>query len=226
VETRAARFRAGLRIGLGPAAAVLPLGVTFGAFAVTTGWGPWAAVGASVLSYSGSAQFAVATVLASGGGGLLALSAAGLMNARMVPMGAALAPDLPGGRLRKAVQSLALMDASWVGAHRGGGRFDRYRLFGATAVQYPAWIVGTVLGVVLAPSPGIVETFGLDVIFPAFFLILLIDELRGAGRRSAFVSAAGGAVISGVLLLVAPVGVALLGAGLAALVGLLGEDPR
>lgn len=209
-----------MRLGLGPAAATLPLGMTFGALAVTSGWGAWAPVVASALAYSASAQFAAAIVLAGGGSGVLAVSAAGLMNARLVPMGLALGPHLPGGRVRKALQSMALVDASWVGAHLGGGRFDRYRLFGATAVQYPAWVGGTVLGVVFAPAPTVIETFGLDVVFPAFFLILLIDELRDSSGRTGTLAALLGAAISGVLLLVVPVGVALLGAALAATVGL------
>lgn len=87
-------------------------------------------------------------------------------------------------------------------------------------MQYPAWLGGTVLGVVFAPSPAVIETYGLDVIFPAFFLILLIDELRGSRSRTGVLSAVLGAVISGVLLLVVPVGVALLGATVAAAVGL------
>jgi len=214
------RFRAGMRVGFGPAAATLPLGMTFGALAVTGGWGPWAPIVASMLAFSGSAQFAAATVLTGGGGGALAVTAAALMNARFVPMGLAIGPYLSGGRVRKAVESLALVDASWVGAHLGGGRFDRYRLFGATAVQYPAWLGGTVLGVLFAPSPAVIDTYGLDVIFPAFFLILLIDELRGSRSRTGVLSAVLGAVISGVLLLVVPVGVALLGATAAATVGL------
>ena len=205
-----------MRLGLGPAAATLPLGMTFGAFAVSTGWGAWAPIVASAIAFSGSAQFAAATVLSGGGSALVAVAAGGLMNARFVPMGLAIGPALSGGRVRKAVQSLAIIDASWAGAHVGGGRFDRFRLFGATAAQYPAWVGGTVLGVAFAPPPDVVAAFGLDVIFPAFFLVLLIDELRGERSVRRLLTAALGALCSGVLLLVAPVGVALLGATLAA----------
>jgi len=213
------RFRDGMRIGLGPAVATVPLGMMFGALAVSGGWGPWAPVVASMFAFSGSAQFTAATVLAGGGGVVLALTAAGLMNARFVPMGLAIGPHLRGGRVRKALQSLALVDASWVAAHLGGGRFDRYRLFGATAVQYPAWVGGTALGVVFAPSPGVMAAFGLDVVFPAFFLVLLIEELRGSRSRTGVLTAVLGAAISAALLFVVPVGVALLGAALAAAAG-------
>jgi Predicted branched-chain amino acid permease (azaleucine resistance) len=218
VDDRRERFLTGVRLGLGPAAATVPLGMTFGAFAVSTGWGSWAPIVASALVFAGSAQFAAATVLAAGGGGLFAVVAGVLMNARFVPMGLALGPWLRGGRVRRALEALATVDASWAAAHVGGGRFDRLRLFGATLPQYPAWVGGTALGVLAAPSPEVITAFGLDVIFPAFFLTLLIDELRGARTARRMASAALGALITGVLLLVAPVGVALLGAAGAAVV--------
>lgn len=60
------------------------------------------------------------------------------------------------------------------------------------------------LGVVLAPSPTIVAAFGLDVVFPAFFLVLLIDELRGSRQRAGALSAVLGAATSGVLVVVVP----------------------
>ena len=101
-------FAAGVRAGIGPAAATLPLGMTFGAFAVSAGWGAWVPLVGSVFAYSGSAQFAAVSVLASGGGAVVAVAAAALMNARMIPMGVAVTPSLSGGRLRRAVQSLAI----------------------------------------------------------------------------------------------------------------------
>ena len=69
-------------------------------------------------------------------------------------------------------------------AARGAGRFDREVLIGATLPQYVAWSVGTAVGVFAGESIGDPEALGLDVTFPAFFLGLLIDELRVV-RRSA-----------------------------------------
>ena len=51
-------------------------------------------------------------------------------------MGAALGPSLPGGALKRAAQGQAVVDASWAMAARGDGTFDRWQLFGATALQY------------------------------------------------------------------------------------------
>lgn len=81
-------------------------------------------------------------------------------------------------RARRIVLRQAVIDASWVIAHEGEGRFDRGKLFGANPRTGPGGVAGTALGAALAPSPGLVGTFGLDVVHPAFFLLLLLDEAR------------------------------------------------
>ncbi|WP_338765850.1 AzlC family ABC transporter permease [Nocardia vulneris] len=211
-------YLAGARVGLGLGAATFVLGVTFGAYSQTLHWGTAAPIVASIIVFSGSAQFALAAALAGGGHPAVAVGAAALINARFLPMGAAVAADLRGGRLRRAWEGQAVVDGSWVAAHLGQGRFDREKLIGCTLVQLPAWVLGTVLGVLTAPSPELVTRFGLDVVFPGFFLVLLIDELRRS--RQAVWTAALAAGLAGALVLFVPVGLALIGASTAALLGL------
>jgi predicted branched-subunit amino acid permease len=110
------------------------------------------------------------------------------------------------------------VDGSWVLAHQGEGRFNRGVLFGSALAQWPAWVTGTILGVVLAPSSRLLNATGLDVVFPAFFALLLFDEVRRA--RSARIAAAGAAIITAALLLALPAGPALLAGAAAALLGL------
>ena len=78
-----------------------------------------------------------------------------------------------------------MVDASWALASRGGGRFDREFMMGATLPQVVAWIGGTVIGVLGSDVVGDVQRLGLDAIFPAFFMALLVDELRGGGQTIA-----------------------------------------
>lgn len=214
-----APYAEGARVGIGLGVATFVLGVTFGALTQTLDWGFLAPIACSVLVFSGSAQFAMATVLSGGGSVALAVGAAALINARFLPMGLSVAGALRGGPLRRAAEGQAVVDGSWVAAHRGGGRYDRELLIGATAVQFPAWVLGTVVGVLAAPPPDIVERFGLDLVFPGFFLILLLEELRAS--RLARASAALGAALAAGLVLVLPVGAALVGSAMAALIGLL-----
>jgi branched chain amino acid efflux pump len=223
VDTTAG-LRTGLRRSIGLAASTFVLGVTFGALARAHGWGLAAPVVASVAVFSGSAQFALLAALGGGGAAWTAVASAALINLRFFPMALSVAPALRGGRMRRAVEAQAVVDGSWVLAHRGGGRFDRGVLFGASLAQWPAWVSGTILGVVVAPSTRLLDATGLDVVFPAFFALLLIDEMRRAGRARA--AAAGGAAITALLLLAVPAGPALLGGAAAALIGLRGAENR
>ena len=211
-------YLAGARAGVPFALATFVLGISFGVLARSLGWGIVAPIVFSVITFSGSAQFAVVAVLGAGGGALAAIVAAVLLNSRFLPMGVAVAPFLKGGPLRRALEGQAVIDASWALASRGGGRFDREFMMGATAPQVAAWISGTVIGVLSSDFVGNVERLGLDVIFPAFFMALLVDELRDGGR------AIGAALIAAALSLAlvpfVPPGVPVIAACAAALLGL------
>jgi len=217
-------YAGGVRVGMGLAFPTFLLAVTFGATARELGWGTVAPVVASVVVFSGSAQFALLTALAGGGGLPAAVASAALINARFAPMGVAVASSLKGNRLRRAVEGQAVVDGSFVAAHLGGGVFDRERMIGATAVQFVAWVAGTVVGVLLAPPAELTRALGLDVVFPGFFFLLLLDEIRHS-RRAAAAAGLGGAIAAG-LVFVAPAGLALLGSAVAALIGLRGTSPN
>jgi 4-azaleucine resistance transporter AzlC len=214
-------YLAGARAALPFALATFVLGISFGVLARSLGWGTLAPIVFSVIAFSGSAQFAVASVLGSGGGTLPAIAAATLLNARFGPMGVAVAPYLKGGPLRRALEGQAVVDASWALASRGEGRFDREFMIGATLPQVTAWIGGTIVGVLGGDFIGDPEQLGLDVIFPAFFLTLLAEELRSASRSArAVIVALIAAVLALALVSFAPPGVPVIAACAAALLGL------
>jgi len=214
-------YLAGARAALPFALATFVLGISFGVLARSLGWGTLAPIVFSVIAFSGSAQFAVASVLGSGGGALPAIAAAVFLNARFGPMGVAVAPFLKGGPLRRAMEGQTVVDASWALASRGEGRFDRDFMIGATVPQVTAWIGGTIVGVLGGDFIGDPERLGLDVIFPAFFLTLLAEELRSASRSArAVIVALIAAVLALALVPFAPPGVPVIAACAAALLGL------
>ena len=73
------------------------------------------------------------------------------------------------------------------------------------------------VGAIWGDALGDPEALGLDAVYPAFFLALLIGEVRSARALGV---AALGALIALALVPVAPAGVPVLVASLAALVGL------
>jgi predicted branched-subunit amino acid permease len=196
-------YFAGVRAGLPFALVVGVVGFSFGALARSLGWGVIAPIVFSVATYSVAAQFAVAAVLGAGGGAFTAIAAAALLNARFLPIGASVAPFLKGGPLRRALEGQTVLTTSWALAAREGGRFDRAFMIGATVPQYVAWTGGTAIGVLAHGVGGSVEKLGLDAIFPAFFLVLLMREMRTGGKR-AIAATAIAAVLAAALVPIAP----------------------
>lgn len=215
--TPRASFRAGLRAGAPFAAAGFFLSLSFGVLAVDAGFSALAAIAMSVIVFAGSAQFASVAIVAAGGGLGAAVGAAALMNSRFLPMGVALAPSLPGGPLKRFAQGQPVVDSSWAMALREGGRFDRWFLFGSSAVQYVTWQIGTTVGALGGDIIGDAEKLGLDAIYPTFFLALLLAELKTGTARGV---AGLGALIALVLVPFTPPGVPVLVAGVAAFAGL------
>jgi 4-azaleucine resistance transporter AzlC len=209
-------IRAGVRAALPLVLPTLLLGVSFGVLAkpVMGAIGP---IVMSVLVFSGGAQFAALGVLQAGGATGAAIAAGMLMNARWLPMGFAVGPSLRGGPLARALQGQAIVDASFAMSSRGDGTFDRGLLIGATIAQGSAWIAGTVIGVTGGGLLGDPARIGLDAVFPAFYLTLLAEEAR-SGRAVAVALA--GAAIAVALMPVAPIGIPVIAASLAALIGL------
>ena len=216
-------WRAGFRTGMTLALATGALGVSFGAYAALADWPPVAAIVMSTVVFSGSAQFAYVTATENGGSLLLGVGAAALMSLRFVPMAAAAARSLHGGRLRRAVEGQAVVDGSWVAAQRADGTIDREMMIGATLVQGAAWVAGTAAGALLVPSADLIYRLGLDVVFPCFFLLLLLETLRSRPdhRWVALLALA----IAGLSLVAVPVGVALLLSAAASLVVLVPRRP-
>lgn len=206
------------------AVAVGIVGVSFGVVAEPV-IGDAAAIAMSVFVFAGSAQFASNAVLGAGGSVSAAIAAAILLNLRYVPMGIALAPSLRGRALKRGAYGQAMVDSSWAMASTGDGRFDPDFMLGATLPQYPAWVLGTVAGILAGGVIGDPADLGLDVLFPAFFLALLINGELRSGRRALVAAILGGA-IGLALTPLAPAGVPVIAASAAALVGLWpgGED--
>lgn len=154
--------------------------LSLGVVALQSGFSPLGIIVMSAVVFAGSAQFAAISIIVAGGGLGAAIGAAALMNSRFLPMGIALAPSLRARAIVRAAQGQTIVDASWVMASEGEGRFDRHFLFGATAVQYATWVGGTAVGALGGGALGDTQALGFDAIFPAFFVALLLPELRDA----------------------------------------------
>jgi len=177
-----------------------------------------ACIGMSALVWSGTAQFAALSAVTAGAGLAVSAGTGLLANSRYLPMGFAIAPDTRGSLARRAGISAALADASFAIAHRRDGRFDTTALVSAAPIQYLSWVAGTALG---ASGAGLISnpnSFGLDALFPVFYLSLVLPDLKDTPR--ARVVAAVSVLITLASTPFLPAGVPVVLAILSALIGL------
>jgi 4-azaleucine resistance transporter AzlC len=212
-------FRDGFRAGVPIMLASFAVGASFGVLAEPV-IGAWPAIVMSLIVYAGSAQFAAVSTLAAGGGAGAAIAAGLLMNARFFPMGIAVARALRGGPLRRAAEGQANVDAAFAIASDGKGNFDRELLLGSSLAQALSWWSGTAVGVFGGTLLGDPKDLGLDAMFPAFFLALLVAEMRNRRAIAAAVIAACAALL---LVPHVPPGLPVIAASAAALIGVFGR---
>lgn len=216
---RTADWPEGVRASLPTVIPTAAVAISFGLLAAPA-LGVPATVVMSMVVWSGTAQFAALSVLSGGGGMVLAAATGLLANARFVPMGFAIAPSVRGGAARRAAAGALLADASFAIGHRGDGRFDIDAVRWAAPAQWVAWVSGTIAGALGAGAIGDPDRFGLDVLFPIFYLSLLLPAVRGRHDRRPRLVAVLAAATTLVLTPLVPVGVPVLAAAAAALLGL------
>jgi predicted branched-subunit amino acid permease len=117
-----ARYRDGAKRIAPIALAALAFSVSFGVLARASGISSAEAILMSATVFAGSAQFAIASILAVGGGIASAILAATLLNARYAPISVSLAPVFVGSRPRRLLEAQLIVDESWAMSRRVDGR--------------------------------------------------------------------------------------------------------
>ena len=171
----------------------IPFGIAFGVAASTKAVPAEISILMSVAIFAGAAQFAaldlwhaplplamlVLTVLA--------------VNARMILLGAVLAPWLLQVPLARRLAALVfLSDANFAHAMaaRAKGEMDAGILFGAGILMWVTWIVATAVGAIAGATLGDVSRFGFDAVMLAFFTAIIVGQWRGRADLLPWISAA------------------------------------
>ncbi|WP_308258010.1 AzlC family ABC transporter permease [Pseudonocardia lacus] len=205
--------RRDLRDAAALGAAIVVIGMSFGALAAAAAVPVPIAMALSLLVFAGGSQFLVVAVVAAGGSPFAAVLAGLLLNARHLPFGLAIGDVVGSSWPARLIGAHLLIDESVAFATaRGGGPAARpvYFLVGATA--FVCWNTGTAIGLLAGAAVPDPSAFGVDAAFPAGLLTLLLPTLRRPDARRVGVAA------GGVALLATP----LLPAGLPVLAGLAG----
>jgi len=218
---RTAAFRRGVAAVAPLWLGMVPFAVAFALLAGAAGLGPWQTQACSALIFAGSAQVALVTLVAGGGGWLAIVLTGVLLNLRHVLYGLSLRPVLPlSGAAERWALPFLVTDEVYGLTVRAGTRGEGGPTFvlGAGLGLYVPYNLATLAGSLLGSILPDTSAWGLDIVFPLIFLALLAPLVRSlrhvlvaavSGIASLWLSsvAPGGAVI-----LAASVGAAALGA--------------
>jgi 4-azaleucine resistance transporter AzlC len=197
-------------------AAVGVFGISFGVGAVSAGASVMQACAMSLLVFTGASQFSAVSVIGAGGTTASALAGALVLAARNGAYSLTMGRRLPGRLGARLVAAQLTLDESTAMAVAQPEPAAQRAAFWITGVSvYVFWNAGTLIGALIGTSVD-PKTFGLDAAFPAGFVAMVWPLLRDPRGRLA---AALGATICLVLVPITPIGVPILCASLAVLVG-------
>jgi predicted branched-subunit amino acid permease len=175
--------------------AVWFIGLSYGAIAVASGFPLWVPAAQSVLVLAGASEFLFIGIVAAGGNPLAAAAAGLLVNARHLPYGLALpdvtgpdmsgpdvtGPDMTGPRhgWRRLLGSHVMNDESVVFALAQEDLPRKRAAYWTCGLGVLlCWPAGAVLGALIGSLIGNTNAFGLDAMFPAVILALVVPALR------------------------------------------------
>ncbi|MDT3410125.1 AzlC family ABC transporter permease [Kosakonia cowanii] len=187
--------------------AVGVVGVSYGSLAMAYGFPLWVPLMLSTLVLAGASEFMFIGIVASGGSPLAAAVAGLLVNARHIPFGVTVR-ELVGKRAAGLLGCHIMNDESVVfglSQSTPEQRKAAYWLCGlGVALLWPVGVlIGASVGTFL-PAP---ETIGLDAVFPAILLALVLPALK---KRTTLIRASSGAALSLATVPFAPVGLPVL----------------
>jgi 4-azaleucine resistance transporter AzlC len=203
--------------------AVWFIGLSYGAIAVASGFPLWVPAAQSVLVLAGASEFLFIGIVAAGGSPIAAALAGLLVNARHVPYSLAL-PDVTGHGWRRLLGTHVMNDESVVFALAQDDLARQRAAYWACGLGVLAcWPSGAILGALIGSFVRDTNAFGLDAMFPAVILALIVPALRDrAMLRAAVVGAAVALAASPFL----PAGLPVLLALAAVLCTIRGRAPR
>src|SRR6266516_7712210 len=171
--------------------AVFFIGLSYGAIATASGFPLWVPAAQSMLVLAGASEFLFIGIVAAGGSPFAAALAGLLVISRHLPYGLALPPGVTGRRWGRLPGTHVMNDESVVFALAHPDPERKRAAYWACGLGVLAcWPGGAVLGALIGSALHDTDAFGLDAMFPAVILALIVKDLRDARTRRAALAGA------------------------------------
>ena len=172
-------FVDGLKAGVSIAVGYMPVALTFGLLARSSGLSLYEAVLMSVLVFAGAAQYITLSLLAMGTGAFEIIFTIFIVNIRHLLMSASINEKvLEDSIWKKALFAFGITDETFTVAATKTGTLRTGYMYGLCLISYSSWVAFTGVGYVAGASlPGVIQQ-GMSVALYAMFVGLLVPSAK------------------------------------------------
>lgn len=158
--------------------AVLPWGVLAGSMAVSQGFTALQSIGLSVLVFAGAAQLVTISMVAAGSGFIAICLTILVITAQHLLYALILREHISSLPFKKRLPVAFLLTDELFALSVGKRAYDFAYLMGAGSCFYLAWIVFTVIGVLLASSVPHLADYHLEFSIVATFIAIVVPMIK------------------------------------------------
>lgn len=210
-------FIKGIIAGISIALGYLPVALTFGFIAETTGLSLLETIGMSAFVFAGAAQYMSLSLLAIGTGALEIIFTTFIINIRHLLMSTAISEkaeqDHP---LIKAIYAFGITDEVFAVTSTKEGKLTSLYIGGVALIAYSSWVINSGIGYVIGTSLPQTLQQSMSIALYALFIALLVPSLK-KHRKIVFL-AIFAAILNSILTIFIPSGWAIIIATLASAV--------
>lgn len=172
-------FVKGLRAGVSIAIGYMPVALTFGLLARTTGLTVYEAIMMSMFVFAGAAQYITLSLIAIGTGAFEIIFTIFIVNIRHLLMSASINERVTEDRpWKKALYAFGITDETFTVAATKTGSLTTAYMFGLCLISYASWVLFTAAGYIVGASlPGVIQQ-GMSVALYAMFVGLLVPSSK------------------------------------------------
>lgn len=181
VEKRTSNFKQGLQGGISIAIGYMPIAITYGFIAKSTGLSFFETLLMSLIVYAGASQYMALDMIAKQIGMVEIILTTFIVNIRHFLMTASLNEKVEKDHpIKKAVYAFGITDETFSVAAVQKGTLKTGYMFGLTIIAYLSWVGFTAVGFVIGASLPELFQAGMSVALYAMFIGLLVPSMKGS----------------------------------------------
>lgn len=192
---KSTEFRIGVQSGLSIAIGYIPIALTYGLLAKSTGLSFVETVAMSLIVFAGASQFIALNLIALGTGAMEIILTTFIVNIRQLLFSASIneksSHDSP---LHKALYAFGITDETFAVASTSGRKLTAFYMFGLVMMAYSSWVISSGAGFLIGSQLPSVLQESMGIALYAMFIGLLVPSLKK--QRKVIVIAASAAVLN------------------------------